>query len=413
MTVLCLAFDRLFGGGRYSMDHPVLEQIFAQRLPARGHRVICLFHDRELRIRTSVRRWHGADVFLLPSAGAVPGARWINAGVRRHRLRAIVQCLLGIECIDVVQIRNDWEAALLLAGPLAERGIPLVFQWSFPHELVAMARLANGTSGPVAKAERESARIRDGSRRAMRAAAHVLPVSQWMRDALVAEGLSESRMTPWPLGADPATFSAGGSMRAAVRRELDLGERPVAIYFGEMGELRRLDFLLDAFVVARRVVQDAVLLMVGTGDHPDDVARLKRAAVARGLGGSVRFTGYLPRHQMPGLIAAADVGVSPIPPIPLYEISSPTKLVEMLAAGCPVVANDIPEQRLLLTESGGGRLVPYDHGAFGEAIGMLLADPDGSRRMGAKGRTWASQHRSIDALTVTLLQVYERVTGLV
>jgi glycosyltransferase involved in cell wall biosynthesis len=152
-----------------------------------------------------------------------------------------------------------------------------------------------------------------------------------------------------------------------------------------------------------------VLLMVGAGDSPDDIERLRRHAARLGLDAAVRFTGLVPRAEIPAFIRAADVGVSPIRPIPLFEVSSPTKFVEMLGYGCPVVANDIPEQARILRESGGGVAVPYESRAFGDAIATLLADPEARRRMSAAGAAWVAEHRSLAVLTERLESALERI----
>jgi glycosyltransferase involved in cell wall biosynthesis len=123
----------------------------------------------------------------------------------------------------------------------------------------------------------------------------------------------------------------------------------------------------------------------------------------------VVFTGQQPRSQIPAYIAAADVGVSPIRPIPLYAMSSPTKLVEMMGMACPVVANDILEQEALLARSGGGLCVPYEPAAFAEGVLWLLKHPDEARAMGRKGAAYVAEHRSLQVLADVIEDVYYRL----
>ena len=90
----------------------------------------------------------------------------------------------------------------------------------------------------------------------------------------------------------------------------------------------------------------------------------------------------------------ADVCASPFYPTPVLRSTSPTKLVEYLALGKAVVANDHPEQRRVIEESGAGLCVPYDEERFADAIVTLLEDPDARRSMGERGRRYALERRS-------------------
>jgi glycosyltransferase involved in cell wall biosynthesis len=60
----------------------------------------------------------------------------------------------------------------------------------------------------------------------------------------------------------------------------------------------------------------------------------------------------------------------------------------------PVVANDHPDQRLVIEESGGGYCVPWSEEAFADAVCLLLKDPDGAVQMGKRGSSYATEKRS-------------------
>jgi glycosyltransferase involved in cell wall biosynthesis len=65
-----------------------------------------------------------------------------------------------------------------------------------------------------------------------------------------------------------------------------------------------------------------------------------------------------------------------------------------MAIGRAVVANDHPEQRLVIEQSGAGYCVPYEEAAFAQAIVALLRAPDLARAMGERGRRYACEHRA-------------------
>ena len=148
------------------------------------------------------------------------------------------------------------------------------------------------------------------------------------------------------------------------------------------------------------------LLMVGGDSRGDFPTALKDLAVKLGLGEHVIFTGLVPRSEVVEYIAASNVGVSPIPPVPIYWVSSPTKLVETLGMARPVVANDLPEQKKILLESHGGLCVPYDEAAFADALLRLLSDPLLAQEMGRAGRKYIEAERSYQQMALTLEAIY-------
>ena len=111
-------------------------------------------------------------------------------------------------------------------------------------------------------------------------------------------------------------------------------------------------------------------------------------------------------------IAAADIGVSPVPPLSFYKISSPVKMFEYMAVAKPVVANEETfEHREVIEQSGGGILVPFTAEAFACAIIELLANPKRANEMGGKGYEWVVNNRSYQILGRRIEQAYIRLVG--
>ena len=70
-------------------------------------------------------------------------------------------------------------------------------------------------------------------------------------------------------------------------------------------------------------------------------------------------------------------------------------MLEAWANGKPVIAADIAVSRELVTESGGGVVVPFgDAGTLADAIEKLLADPDLRRTMGLGGQKKALEYEA-------------------
>lgn len=170
------------------------------------------------------------------------------------------------------------------------------------------------------------------------------------------------------------------------------------VYLGTVEENRRLELALQAFTTVLRARPEALLLIIGDADEPGDIEKLKSLARELGIAQRVVFTGWLDMATAWQLVRAARVGFSPCPRGVLYDVASPTKAVEYMALGLPVVANDLPDQAFVIGRSGGGLCTPLDPDAFAAAMIELLADPETARERGRAGRQWALENRNYESL---------------
>jgi glycosyltransferase involved in cell wall biosynthesis len=166
------------------------------------------------------------------------------------------------------------------------------------------------------------------------------------------------------------------------------------LYLGTLARVRRLAFLVRVLTAVTKELPDVKLYLVGSGDEPRDEQELIDEATRLGVTSSLVLTGQLPRAEALRYVLEADVCVSPFFPTPILNSTSPTKLIEYMAMGKAVVANDHPEQRLVIEESGAGYCVPYEEDAFAQAILTLLNAPELALAMGARGRRYAVEHRA-------------------
>ena len=106
---------------------------------------------------------------------------------------------------------------------------------------------------------------------------------------------------------------------------------------------------------------------------------------------------------------AATAGLSPIPRGTLFDVSSPTKLVEYMALGIPGVATDIPDQQHVLADSGAGLCVPMEAGAFRDAVLEVLGNPETARNFAVRGPGYVQAHRTYAVLGARVAAAYERI----
>jgi len=179
------------------------------------------------------------------------------------------------------------------------------------------------------------------------------------------------------------------------------------VYVGYMRSNRKLDLLLRSFKLILDEFPNTNLIFLGWSNVPSDIDELKFYARKLEISDKVKFLGFRPYNEVPDIVLNCDVGVSPIPPLDVYIDSTPTKVVEYLSLGIPVVANrEINDQKLLLEKSGGGILVDYNSKSFAQGIIKLLGNPKKSFDMGLAGKNWVSENRSFRNLSKKIESKY-------
>ncbi|MBD8531262.1 MULTISPECIES: glycosyltransferase [unclassified Massilia] len=368
---------------------------------------------------------HGVFTELVGQGGEAGGKPWDGGGMHvvgslKNRFASLLAPLwdaLGLlrawrrERPDCIQVRDKVASALL--GLLAARllRIPFVYWMSFPIVEGFEARRA-----AMAGQRRWAAWLGHALRAALARpvvyrlvlprADHVFVQSDAMRDWLAGRGIAFERMTPVPMGVDAAVFD-----RAAITPSRDprLAGRRVVLYLGRVAQSRRSDFLLDVIACLRTQLPEALLVIAGEAPSTDEMIWMRTAIATRGLSHHVLLTGWLQQADALGYAVRAEVGLSPIPRGTLFDVSSPTKLVEYLALGIPGVANDIPDQQRVIEESGAGLCVPMQAEAFAAATLRLLREPALAAQCAARGPPWVAAHRTYGILAQGVAHAYQRI----
>jgi glycosyltransferase involved in cell wall biosynthesis len=142
-------------------------------------------------------------------------------------------------------------------------------------------------------------------------------------------------------------------------------------YVGTVGLAQGVGTLVDA--VADLTAEDVHVHIVGEGA---DRSALQAMVDARRLR-HVHLHPAVPADQVPALLAAADALVVMLRRGPLYEESLPTKLVEGLAAGRPIVLSAAGWPAQIVRESGAGYVAePESTTSLRDAIRDCLHDPN-------------------------------------
>ena len=212
---------------------------------------------------------------------------------------------------------------------------------------------------------------------------------------------------PTYLVADPPATAVEATTEEAARAGASLRARPaeaLLVYAGSFADYQGIDLVFGGFANAVTNGADARLVLVG--GSPADRARWIPWLAERGLGERVDWRGAVPPDELPPLLAAADVLLCPR----RAGLNPPLKLIELLKAGRPIVASDVPPNRATVDE-GCALLVPHDEGAWGAALRRVLVEPDLGRRLGAAARDRFEQRYALPHFRAALARVYDELAG--
>lgn len=337
------------------------------------------------------------DLGLRPASEAA--SRWAKLrGVVKYRLSfPKVLAIAKKYRPDVVYSSQQlWDSAL--TGSVARSlGIPQIVHLHFnigpwlstgfsqtPRALMA-TRTVLGLNDPLAT---------------IRSCAHVVTVSDFLRDQVIEFGVSPERVSTVHNAMRIHSIEPGA--RQKIRGELNIPEAAIVIAnVGNLLESKGQLETVQAFAELTKKFQEIRLVIAGDGPAR---AQLEALIAEHGLQQVVQLVGH--RSDVPVFLKAADIFVHPSKRDPF-----PLAVLEGLAAGLPVVAwadGGVTEQ---VVHERTGLLVPTGNvEALGSALATLIGNAELRQRMGEQAREHVATKLSPAQAATQFVDVLRRVT---
>ena len=247
------------------------------------------------------------------------------------------------------------------------------------------------------KVYRASRRLEDA---AYRSADHIVVLSDSFRQNLIGKGVPGGKIT---LAYNPATFPAESLYRSARK----VGDPPRILCMGNIGKSQNLPAIIEAFEASRHLEETAARLVIaGTGVAEDET----RAAIRTDR---VEMPGLLLGQDLVDELARADLGLVS----QSYEggeFNVPSKLMNYLAVGLPVVASVSPtgEVARILESSGAGWMTDrIEPRRFAIAAARALDEPEALLEKSLAGVRFAESNLMPTVLASTFEQILTEVAG--
>jgi len=220
-----------------------------------------------------------------------------------------------------------------------------------------------------------------------------------MRRILVNRGIPDSKLTVVPNVPNPSWIGS-----KVARGEDVTAKGQVLLYHGLVSDLYDLTAPVEAMSLLRdRGITDMTLEIVGDGPA---LTAIKQLVDAKGLSQNVKLHGRVSHNEMPGLLDRADAGIIPLADMPYTDLALPTKLLECVAAGRPVIVTRRKTIEHYFDEESVLFFAPEDAEDLTDAILRLRDDPERGR---ARARRAQAARNGLDWQTMT--RTYLRVLG--
>lgn len=302
---------------------------------------------------------------------------------------------------DIIQVKDKFISALVAIITKKITGKKFVYWLSFPFPEDSLYRFYDKSARyPLLYFIRGNVLKVLLYKIICRSADHIFVQSEQMKMDITKHGVPLRKMTPIPMGVPEENIV---DQKNSHNKTVNPNQ---VIYLGTLNRSRKMDFVLRAFKLALQKKDYCELIFVGDSEDPGDKEFLIEESKKLGIDHAVSFTGLLARDKALEYVEQSAVCLSPFYPTPVLNSTSPTKLIEYMALQKPVIANDHPEQRLVLKESQGGICVPYEEQAFANAIIYLLDNPDIAKNMGRMGREYIIKNRTYRTIADQVEQKY-------
>lgn len=191
-----------------------------------------------------------------------------------------------------------------------------------------------------------------------------------------------------------------------LRHRFGLDGKFIVSYIGTMGYAHGLDVVLEAADRLREVLPDIVFLLVGEGAEK---AQLQEMAARLRLE-NVLFVDQQPRDRIPAFISMSDVCLVALRKAELFATVLPSKMLEFMACGRPVVLGVDGQAREILDEAQAGIYVPPgDRAALTQALLVLHRDSSLRARLGENGRAFIVKHFAREEKALEYLHVLDQL----
>ncbi|NEP44652.1 MAG: glycosyltransferase, partial [Okeania sp. SIO2H7] len=208
-----------------------------------------------------------------------------------------------------------------------------------------------------------------------------------------------------PLGANlPETTGENDPEFQELKKQLHPNQ-PIILFMSRIEPKKGLDLLLPA--LEKLAGENIDFQFVLAGSNPQDPgyeAKIRQQIESSTLATRTLITGFVTGGVKAGLLNAADIFA-----LPSYYENFGIAVAEAMAAGTPVVISDRVHIWPEVRGAEAGWVASCEVEAIASAIKNALSNDDERKRRGEKGREFAKNNYSWDAIATQVIEAYRHL----
>ena len=242
-----------------------------------------------------------------------------------------------------------------------------------------------------------------------RSASHIVTVGKGYKENVLSKVDVGDRISVVTNGVDLDVFSPQ-EPSSEFRQQHGLSDRFVCSYVGTIGMAHGLSVVVRAAEILKSMQRnDVMFCLVGDGAQRE---KIEKDAIESNVSDMIRFTGRLPKSDIPVVLASSDCLLIHLKKTDLFATVIPSKIFEAMAMERPLVMGVQGESADIVKESGSGIAMESDNAQqLVDAVLALKDDNELRNRLCASGRQFVGQHYTRDSLAKKMLDVMQRVAN--
>lgn len=203
----------------------------------------------------------------------------------------------------------------------------------------------------------------------------IIVITGYLKDDFVKIGLKPENILIAPDGVDLAEFDVQISKEQARARFFpeNYKLKKIAIYIGHLYPWKGVDILLETAEYLHKINNNYLICIIGGTDKDNFNFKLN---IHPGLIPFVYLKGMISHQQIAYILKAADCAIltgNESDTVSL-KYTSPLKMFEYMASGCPIVAQNLPSFREVLNDENSFLVKPGDAKALADKISWVFEE---------------------------------------
>lgn len=239
-------------------------------------------------------------------------------------------------------------------------------------------------------------------KRTLRAASHIITVTEVQRKMLVQEGISTHNISVCHNAIDPNWFSLDRHHDPELAAKLGLAS-PVVGFVGTMNRWQGITEFPEVLRSVFARCAEVSFLFVGDGEFRQSIEDFCRT---EGYSKRVVFTRRKPHAEVPPLLALMDITIL----LNSNAYGSPMKIFEYMGMAKAIIAPSVAPVVEVLRDGETGLLIePGNAMQMADQIVRLVDDPALRERLGSAGRNYVTTHHTWHQNALKIEEIYSRL----